>query len=78
MRLVITLLTIAALACTKHETPAPPRTQSAAQPRHYDVRADQLGPPYHTQSAGNPPNVVKRPANAQLVVPPGFRIDLWA
>ncbi|HUR82881.1 MAG TPA: PQQ-dependent sugar dehydrogenase [Thermoanaerobaculia bacterium] len=66
-----------ATACSKPAEP-PPRTQSAAQPRHYDVRADQLAPPYHTQSAGNPPNVVKRPANAQLVVPPGFRIDLWA
>lgn len=45
---------------------------------HYDVRADQLPKPYQTQSAGNPPHVIARPANASLNVPPGFKVELWA
>lgn len=46
--------------------------------QHYDVRADQLPKPYQTQSAGNPPHVIARPANASLNVPPGFKVELWA
>ena len=49
----------------------------AATLQHHQVRPDQLPKPYHTQSAGNPPRVIPRPANAQLTVPPGFQIELW-
>lgn len=45
---------------------------------HHEVRPENLPKPYHTRSAGNPPNVVKRPANAKLYAPPGFHISLWA
>ncbi len=72
------LVAILIAACSKPEPAAPPRTQAATRPRHHEVRADQLAPPYRTQSAGNPPNVVARPADAKLVVPAGFRIELWA
>lgn len=51
---------------------------SAQTLQHHEIRPDQLPKPYHTQSAGNPPRVIPRPANAKLTVPPGFRIDLWA
>jgi glucose/arabinose dehydrogenase len=50
----------------------------AATLLHYELKPSQLPAPYHTQSAGNPPRVIARPANAQLTVPPGFRIELWA
>lgn len=46
--------------------------------RHHEIRADRLPKPYATQSAGNPPHVVKRPSNAKLTVPPGFHIAVWA
>ncbi|HEX2834393.1 MAG TPA: sorbosone dehydrogenase family protein [Thermoanaerobaculia bacterium] len=55
---------------------APP--QSTRTMQHYEVRADRLPKPFHTSSAGNPPRVISRPANASLQVPPGFRVELWA
>jgi glucose/arabinose dehydrogenase len=74
-----TLMIVVALlgACSPRESQQAPRTTSAPM-RHYEIRADQLPPPFHTKSAGNPPRVVDRPADAKLTVPPGFRIDLWA
>jgi glucose/arabinose dehydrogenase len=75
------LLTIAILltACGNREaqTPPPPAAQSAKMP-HYEIRADRLPKPYHTDSAGNPPRVISRPADAKLTVPPGFKVSLWA
>lgn len=50
----------------------------AAALQHYDLKPSQLPRPFHTQSAGNPPRVIPRPKNAQLTVPPGFKIELWA
>src|SRR5438132_890093 len=46
--------------------------------RHYEFRADQLPPPFATPSAGNPPRVTSRPAGAQLTLPPGFKISVFA
>ncbi|HYC91689.1 MAG TPA: sorbosone dehydrogenase family protein [Thermoanaerobaculia bacterium] len=61
-------------ACSK---PEPPRTETSPM-RHHEVRADRLPPPFHTGSASNAPTVVPRPEDARLIVPPGFRIDIWA
>lgn len=38
----------------------------------------KLPPPFATPSARNPPRVVPRPAGAQLHLPPGFRIEIYA
>jgi glucose/arabinose dehydrogenase len=72
------------LACSRSDAQsaaskqtAPPK-QSARSMPHYEVRADQLPKAYHTTSSGNPPQVIARPANATLNVPPGFRVELWA
>ena len=46
--------------------------------QHHEVRPDRLPRPFHTESAGNPPRVIPRPADAQLTVPAGFRIELFA
>jgi len=51
---------------------------AAAAQTHHEVRPDRLPPPFHTPSAGNPPRVIARPANAKPSVPPGFQIALWA
>ena len=44
---------------------------------HHFTLAD-LPAPYSTVSSGNGPQVVKRPAEASLAVPPGFRVRLFA
>ncbi|MGD1087885.1 MAG: PQQ-dependent sugar dehydrogenase [Verrucomicrobiota bacterium] len=45
--------------------------------KHHITLAD-LPPPFKTASAGNPPRVVERPADAALSVPPGFTVRLFA
>jgi len=45
--------------------------------RRHVAPAD-LPAPHATPSAGNPSRVVPKPASAQLKVPPGFHIDLFA
>jgi glucose/arabinose dehydrogenase len=45
---------------------------------HHEIRLDQLPPPYATPSAANAPWTRKRPANAQLHLPPGFHIAAYA
>ncbi|HEX7810203.1 MAG TPA: sorbosone dehydrogenase family protein, partial [Thermoanaerobaculia bacterium] len=76
-------LVLTSLACSRSDAQsaaskqtAPPK-QSARSMPHFEVRADQLPKPYHTTSSGNPPQVIARPANATLNVPPGFRVELW-
>ncbi len=44
----------------------------------HSISLQSLPAPYATASAGNPPEVVKRPANADLEVPPGFSVQLFA
>jgi len=46
--------------------------------QHHEIRADKMPPPYATRSAGNPPLMRPRPRGATLVVPPGFKVELWA
>ena len=79
MRLIAFALVLLT-ACGNRETPAspPPPTAAAAKMQHYEIRADRLPKPYHTESAGNPPRVIDRPADAKLTVPPGFKVSLWA
>jgi glucose/arabinose dehydrogenase len=51
---------------------------AAGQPlQHHDIRPDKLPAPGHTESATNPPRVVKRPADAKLHLPPRFSIAVW-
>jgi glucose/arabinose dehydrogenase len=42
------------------------------------IGASHLPPPYATPSADNPPEVVPQPRGAQLHVPPGFSVEVWA
>jgi len=70
MRKFLPLLFLA--ACARTEAQTPPALQS------HEIRADRLSAPYATPSAGNPPQVVAQPPGAQLVLPPGFRISVYA
>jgi glucose/arabinose dehydrogenase len=42
------------------------------------ITVGDLPPPFATDSVDNGPRVVSRPSNAQLHVPPGFRIEQYA
>jgi glucose/arabinose dehydrogenase len=44
----------------------------------YFIDPKSLPRPFHTNSAGNPPRVVARPANVKPRVPAGFKVELWA
>ncbi len=44
----------------------------------YDIRFEDLPEPYSTPSVGNRPVVIDRPAGAQLRVPDGFEVSLFA
>jgi glucose/arabinose dehydrogenase len=52
-------------------------TQDAPGTRH-KITLDDLVPPYQTESVNNDARVVARPADAQLRVPAGFRIEQYA
>ncbi|HEX8172182.1 MAG TPA: sorbosone dehydrogenase family protein [Thermoanaerobaculia bacterium] len=68
------LISAIVMACSRGDAqPARPPVLG-----HHEVRADRLPAPYATRSAGNPSDVIDRPANAPLVVPPGFQISVWA
>ena len=73
-------------AAEKAHTPTnvPPGSSSAGDWRNdspgtkHKIDLAQLPPPYATESAGNGPRVAERPANARLIVPPGFSVELFA
>ena len=45
---------------------------------HHDIKLQDLPKPYASKDADNPPRIVPRPAGAELHVPPGFKVELWA
>jgi glucose/arabinose dehydrogenase len=69
---VILLVVIAAVSLqTRH-------TARAQQNGHYEIKPSQLPAPFATRSASNSPDVVPKPPNANLKLPPGFQINTWA
>jgi glucose/arabinose dehydrogenase len=42
------------------------------------IRVEDLPPPFATLSAGNNPQIVDRPSDAHLSVPPGFQVKFFA
>src|SRR5829696_7971292 len=74
-------LLIALLLIACRESAQPPAAASApndAVLRHHEIRFEQLPAPFATQSSGNPPVVEAQPKGAQLHLPPGFNISLFA
>ena len=53
---------------------APAAWAQADRPGAVHRISSNLPPPYATPSAGNPPHIVSRPADARLVAPPGFTV----
>jgi len=61
------------LRCGGEAMPAPPQPLA-----HHEVRIEQLPAPYATFSAGNPARIIRRPSNASLLLPPGFKATVYA
>ena len=59
------------------ETDTDDWSKDAPGARH-KITIDDLPPPYATKSANNNPRIIRRPAGAQLHVPPGFKIEEYA
>ena len=79
MRLRVLLAALLMAACRESaQLPATVATPHDPWLRHFDIRFEQLPPPFATPSAGNPPFVVAQPKGAQLHLPPGFRISIFA
>src|SRR5689334_2689232 len=72
MKTSIALGIMFSFACAAETAPVPQAL------RHYEIRPDQLPAPFATGSAGNSPRVTSRPAGAQLLLPPGFKISVFA
>ncbi len=79
------LLVIAALVLfplnslqAEEVTPALSIGADEAVGTRYHIRADDLPEPFATKSVGNRPVVIDRPAGAQLRVPDGFEVSLFA
>jgi glucose/arabinose dehydrogenase len=73
-----------AVSAGSGKTAATPRARSAgdwqndAPGARHRIRLEDLPAPYATESAGNSPKVVDRPAGASLSVPAGFQVKLIA
>jgi glucose/arabinose dehydrogenase len=72
MKTSIAFTVMFSFACAAETAPAPPAL------RHYDFRADQLPRPFATPSANNSPRVTSPPPGARLLLPPGFKISVFA
>jgi glucose/arabinose dehydrogenase len=79
MRTSALLATLLFLACSGEAGP-PTTVAMKGDPamKHYDIRFESLPAPFASPSAGNPPKVVKQPVNAQLHLPPGFHVSVFA
>lgn len=71
----IALAVLSLTSCRGNAQPVPTTTSGLA---HHEIRIDQLPAPYATPSAANSPWTRGRPANAQLHLPPGFHIAVYA
>lgn len=52
--------------------------KAEATPKPIRIRVKDLPRPYASESASQSPQVVSRPANSSLRVPPGFRVKIFA
>src|SRR5438874_8150698 len=78
MKIATALAVAGSLACAREAVQAQNQTAGRTELRHYEFRADQLPPPFATQSAGNTPRVTSPPPGATLQLPPGFKATVYA
>ena len=75
----VALLFIISIACAQSSprTAAPPPSSSGAL-RHYDIKVSDLPPPEVLTGPRNQSKVIPRPDGAELILPPGFRVSVFA
>src|SRR5215217_2289660 len=56
----------------------PQPTPAAGALRHYEIKPSDLPPPNASPDAENGPRVIPRPAGAELQLPPGFKVNVYA
>lgn len=77
--LQLSMLQACAQARRKESTNSQPVVASSASAlKHYNITPASLPPPNATPDSTNPPDVVDRPAGAQLTLPPGFEVKSFA
>ncbi len=76
--LVGCMLLLASTSQAEEEAPSAPIGADEAIGTQYHIRVEDLPAPYATKSVGNRPVVIDRPAGAQLRVPDGFEVSLFA
>lgn len=80
----LTYAILASAACSPRPAEADRAEPAAAEGEgyktlgRYHIRPSDLPPAYATQDAEEPPTIIPRPADAKLVMPPGFSIDTYA
>ena len=78
---LIALLTLSVtlVGCQQGEPAAIAISEATlTEPERIQVQVADLPPPYASDSATQPPQVIPRPAQAQLQVPPGFEVNIFA
>ncbi len=68
----------AAASAGQAQPAARPDWEDDAPGRPHHIDPTTLPPPFATPSARNRPHVVPRPPGAQLALPPGFQVDVFA
>jgi glucose/arabinose dehydrogenase len=74
-RVAIAMAVLSLTSCRGSAQPVATTNNGLA---HHEIRIDQLPAPYATPSAANSPWTRRRPADAQLHLPPGFHIAVYA
>jgi glucose/arabinose dehydrogenase len=70
--------TAAELAASGQHAPSPGDWQNDRPGARHRIRLEELPAPFATRSAGNNPRVSERPDGANLSVPAGFQVKLFA
>ena len=65
-------------ACTPGESPDSAVKISPEPLAHHEITLATLPAPFATKSVSNPPRMIARPAGAELNLPPGFEISVYA
>lgn len=54
------------------------KTVTTDQPNRSCIKITDLPQPYDSRSASQPPQIIARPKDAQLLVPQGFQVSIFA
>ena len=63
---------------TADNVKTPEVVNNSEAPKTYEIKPEDLPPPYATDSARQSSRIVPQPADAKLSVPPGFQVNIYA